>query len=89
MRIENGLFNGVDTVRQRSGGNGDDPHKVAQGKDQATVSGKAQIFQTLVNKAKDLSDIVDEEKVKALSQAINNGDYQVDSAKIARKLLGF
>jgi len=55
--------------------------------DQVAVSDKAQVYQALLQKVKEIPS-VREDRVRALSQQIERGDYKVDSQKIAEKLLG-
>jgi len=59
---------------------------VNSGNDQVTVSDKAQIYHTLMQKAKEIPS-VREEKVKSLSEQLANGQFQPDTQKIAEKLL--
>ena len=54
--------------------------------DRIAVSDKAQLFQSLLQKAKEVP-AVREEKVKALSAQIERGEYQVNSQKIAETLV--
>lgn len=56
--------------------------------DKVAVSDKAQVYQTLLQKAKKLPS-VREERVKALAEQINRGEFQVDARKIADKLSSF
>lgn len=56
------------------------------GEDAVIVSDKAQLFQTLLNKAKQLPNI-NENRVKELSVEIEKGDFLVDAGKIARNIL--
>lgn len=59
---------------------------LSQGNDLVTVSDKAQIYQTLMQKVKEIPS-VREEKVKNLSEQLANGQFQPDTQKIAEKLL--
>lgn len=54
--------------------------------DQVAVSGKAQAYQALLQKTKELPD-VREDKVQTLAAQIESGEYQVDGQKVAAKLL--
>ena len=56
-------------------------------KDEVKVSDKAQIYNALVQKAKDIPEIR-EERVRELSEQIRKGEFKVDSQAIAEKLLG-
>ena len=60
--------------------------KNAAGTDNLAVSDKAQVFQTLLQKAKELP-AVREEKVQELSQQIERGEYKVNPRAIAENLL--
>ena len=55
--------------------------------DQVAVSDKAQVYQALLQKVKEIPS-VREERVRTLSEQIERGEYKVDSQKIADKLLG-
>ncbi|KLU65887.1 anti-sigma28 factor FlgM [Desulfosporosinus acididurans] len=54
--------------------------------DNVAVSDKVQTFQTLLQKAKEVSD-VREDRVQTLSKQIERGEFKVDAQKIAAKLL--
>ncbi|OLN33532.1 flagellar biosynthesis anti-sigma factor FlgM [Desulfosporosinus metallidurans] len=54
--------------------------------DKVAVSEKAQVYQALLQKVKEIPD-VREEKVRTLSAQIERGEFQVDGQKIADKLL--
>ena len=53
--------------------------------DKVAVSDKAQVFQALLQKAKELPS-VREERVRTLSEQIERGEFKVDGQKIAEKL---
>jgi len=53
--------------------------------DKVAVSDKAQVFQNLLLKAKDLPS-VREERVRTLTEQIERGEFKVDGQKIAEKL---
>jgi len=53
--------------------------------DKVAVSEKAQVYQALLQKVKEIP-AVREERVRALSEQIERGDYKVDAQKIAEKL---
>jgi len=55
------------------------------GADKMAVSDKAQVFQALLQKAKEISS-VREERVQALSEQIKRGEFKVDGQKIADRL---
>ncbi|SDG17349.1 flagellar biosynthesis anti-sigma factor FlgM [Desulfosporosinus hippei] len=54
--------------------------------DKIAVSDKAQVFQSLLQKAKEIPS-VREEKVSALSEQIDRGEFQADGQRIAEILL--
>lgn len=54
--------------------------------DQIAVSNSAQVFQNLVQKAKELPDIR-EDKVKAIAEKIEQGNFSLDAGSIAVSLL--
>ena len=56
------------------------------GRDEIAVSDNAQVYQSLLQKAKEIPSIR-EERVQSLTEQINNGEFQVDGQKIAEKLL--
>jgi negative regulator of flagellin synthesis FlgM len=56
--------------------------------DKVAVSDKAQVYQSLLQKAKEVSD-VRADRVKAISEQIERGEFKIDGQKIADKLLPF
>lgn len=60
---------------------------VAPATDQANV-GQTEALLAQIIQAANNAPAVDETKVNALQQAIQNGTYQVDSMAIAKKLMG-
>lgn len=56
--------------------------------DKLAVSENAQLFQNLIQKAKELPDIR-EEKVKAVSEQIAHGEFRLDAASIAVSMLSW
>jgi flagellar biosynthesis anti-sigma factor FlgM len=60
---------------------------VATATDQADVGGTEALLAQIMQAANNAPS-VDETKVNALQQAIQNGTYQVDSMAIAKKLMG-
>lgn len=54
--------------------------------DQVSVSGNAQLFQRLLDKAKELPEIR-EDKVNAVREQLAKGEFNLDSASIADSLL--
>ena len=55
------------------------------GTDRIAVSDKAQVYQALLQKAKEIPS-VREEKVNALTEQIQRGEFKVDAQRIADKL---
>lgn len=63
-----------------------DKKATEQGTDGVKVSDKAQFYQILLQKIKDVPE-VRQERVQEVSQQINNGEFKVDANAIARSLL--
>lgn len=59
---------------------------LSQGADEVAVSEKAQVYQALLQKVKEIPD-VREERVRTLAEQIANGEFQVNAQKVAEKLL--
>lgn len=59
---------------------------LSQGTDEVAVSEKAQVYQALLQKVKEIPDIR-EERVRTLTEQIANGEFQVNAQKVAAKLL--
>jgi len=53
--------------------------------DKVAVSDKAQVYQTLLQKTKEVPS-VREERVRTLTEQIDRGEFKVDGQKIAEKL---
>lgn len=60
--------------------------KPAGQEDNVAVSNKAQTFQALLQKAKELPSIR-EDRVQALSDQISRGQFEINAQRIANKLL--
>jgi len=54
--------------------------------DNVAVSDKAQVYQALLQKVKEIPS-VREDRVRVLTEQIERGDYKVDAQKIAEKLI--
>ncbi|AHF07813.1 flagellar biosynthesis anti-sigma factor FlgM [Desulfitobacterium metallireducens] len=63
-----------------------DKKTTEQGTDGVKVSDKAQFYQLLLQKVKDVPEIR-EDRVQEVSQQIKNGEFTVDANAIARSLL--
>lgn len=63
-----------------------DKKATGQGKDGVKVSDKAQFYQILLQKVKEVPEIR-EDRVREVSQQINSGEFKVDANAIARSLL--
>ena len=61
------------------------PNSISES-DKVAVSDKAQVYQTLLQKVKEIPS-VREEKVRTLSEQIERGEFKVDGQKIAENLL--
>ncbi len=57
----------------------------ASGADKVAVSDKAQVYQALLQKTKEIPS-VREERVRDLTEQIERGEFKVDAQKIAQKL---
>lgn len=55
------------------------------GTDKVAVSDKAQVYQALLQKVKEIPS-VREERVRTLAEQIDRGEFKVDANKIAEKL---
>lgn len=87
MRIEGIPLPYLDRVSATKGpGQGSKQAPVAG--DQAAVSAKAQTYQALLAKVKEMPEPADKERLQNLTEAVAQGTYQVHSHEIARKLLG-
>lgn len=75
---------------QRKGGHANTPADAVASnvQDAVSISDRAADLQTLEAKVKSLPD-VDMAKVEAVRNRIDNGEYQIDSARLADKMLSF
>ncbi|MHB1650919.1 MAG: flagellar biosynthesis anti-sigma factor FlgM [Desulfitobacteriaceae bacterium] len=60
---------------------------VEMGQDKVAVSDKGQLFKALLDKAKDMQDVENPERLEKLREAIANGSYKINANKIAAKML--
>ena len=58
-----------------------------QGQDGIKVSDKGQIYQNLLKKVKEVPE-VREDRIREITEQINNGQFKIDTQAIAGKLLG-
>ena len=87
MRIEGPLFQKLTGIKNLNRVSPAEDKKPITGTDKASVSNKAQLYQVLLNKVKEIPDIRDAERIESLARAIAVGNYAVDAQKIAAKLL--
>ncbi|HZK54266.1 MAG TPA: flagellar biosynthesis anti-sigma factor FlgM [Desulfosporosinus sp.] len=87
MKIDGTSMSPIGSVQASNRLNQTQPKTQISGTDKVAVSDKAQIYQALLQKVKEIPS-VREERVQTLSEQIERGDYKVDSQKIAEKLLG-
>lgn len=75
---------------QQQGNNANVPADAASAnaQDAVSISDRASDLQALESQVKSLPD-VDMNKVEAIRSRIDNGDYQIDSARLADKMLSF
>ncbi|MDA8227658.1 MAG: flagellar biosynthesis anti-sigma factor FlgM [Desulfitobacterium hafniense] len=63
-----------------------DKKQVEMGKDGVAVSSKAQTYQVLLQKVKELPEVRNE-RVRSIAEQIAKGEFKVDSTKIAERLI--
>lgn len=73
---------------QQQGNNANVSADAANAQDAVSISDRASDLQALESQVKSLPDI-DMGKVEAIRHRIDNGDYQVDSVRLADKMLSF
>ena len=86
MKIDGSSISPVGSVQASNRLSQVEKKKSTSGVDQVAVSDKAQLYQTLLQKTKDLPAVQDD-RVQTLSAQIASGEFQVDSQKIAEKLV--
>lgn len=85
MKIDGTSTSPVGSVQATNRVNQVEKKKSTSEVDQVAVSGKAQVYQALLQKVKELP-AVREERVQTLSAQIARGEFQVDGQKVAEKL---
>ena len=85
MKIDGPSISSVGGVQATNRLNQVQKNRMASETDQVAVSDKAQVYQALLQKAKEVP-AVREERVKALTEQIDRGEFQVNGQKIAEKL---
>jgi len=85
MKIDGTSMSPVGSVQATNRINQTQKKTSVSGADNVAVSDKAQVYQTLLQKVKEIPS-VREERVRALSEQIERGEFKVDGQKIAEKL---
>jgi len=85
MKIDGTSISPIGSVQAASRLKQVEKKTVVSGTDNIAVSDKAQVYQTLLQKTKEISS-VREERVQALAEQIERGEFKVDGRKIAEKL---
>ena len=86
MKIDGTAMSPIGSVQAANRLNQVEKKKPSTEFDKVAVSDKAQVYQSLLQKVKDIP-AVREDKVQTLSKQIERGEFQVDGQKIAEKLL--
>lgn len=85
MKIDGPSMSPVGSVQASNRLNQVEKKTLASGADKVAVSDKAQVYQALLQKVKEIPS-VREERVRALTEQIERGEFKVDGQKIADKL---
>lgn len=85
MKIDGTSVSPVGSVQAINRLNQVEKKKSVSEADKVAVSDKAQVYQALLQKAKEIP-AVREERVQTLTQQIESGEFKVDGQKIAEKL---
>jgi len=86
MKIDGTSISPVGSVQATNRLNQTQKKTSVSGADNVAVSDKAQVYQALLQKVKELPS-VREERVRTLTEQIESGEFKVDGQKIAEKLL--
>lgn len=85
MKIEGASISPVGSVQATNRLNQVQKKMLVSEADKVAVSDKAQVYQALIQKAKEIPS-VREERVKALTEQIDRGEFQINGQKIAERL---
>jgi len=85
MKIDGIFMSPIGSVQASNRLNQVEKKTQVSGADKVAVSDKAQMYQALLQKVKEIPS-VREERVRTLTEQIERGEYQVDAQKIAEKL---
>lgn len=85
MKIDRTSMSPIESVQATNRLNQVEKKALVSGSDKVAVSDKAQVYQALIQKVKEIPS-VREERVRALTEQIERGEFQVDGQKIAEKL---
>lgn len=87
MKIDRTSMSPIESVQATNRLNQVEKKALVSEADKVAVSDKAQVYQALLQKVKEIPS-VREERVRTLTEQIERGDYKVDGQKIAEKLFG-
>lgn len=85
MKIDRTSMSPIESVQATNRLNHVEKKTLVSEADKVAVSDKAQVYQALLQKVKEIP-AVREERVRTLTEQIERGDYKVDGQKIAEKL---
>jgi len=85
MKIDGTSISPVGSVQATNRLNQTQKKTPVSGADNVAVSDKAQVYQALLQKVKELPS-VREERVRTLTEQIERGEFKADGQKIAEKL---
>lgn len=85
MKIDRTSMSPIESVQATNRLNQVEKKTLVSEADKVAVSDKAQVYQALLQKVKEIP-AVREERVRTLTEQIERGDYKVDGQKIAEKL---
>lgn len=86
MKIDGASLSAIGNVQAVNRINQAEKKKTESGTDKVAVSDKAQTFQALLQKAKEIPS-VREDRVRGLSEQIERGEFKVNGQRIAENLL--